>query len=40
MHRIGRTGRAGNKGVSISFMNREDDRRMAKELVYMFEDCE
>lgn len=37
VHRIGRTGRAGNLGRSTSFVDPEDvsDRRMAKYIVYV-----
>lgn len=28
MHRIGRTGRAGNKGQAISFVSREEERTL------------
>jgi len=33
IHRIGRTGRAGNKGKSITFFEPEEDKRLASELV-------
>ena len=39
VHRIGRTGRAGAKGTSISFLTCEDDRKIAKELVEVLEDA-
>lgn len=38
MHRVGRTGRAGRKGTSISFITRED-WAMAKELIDILEEA-
>lgn len=39
MHRVGRTGRAGRKGTSISFITRED-WAMAKELINILEEAQ
>jgi len=33
VHRIGRTGRAGAKGIAVSFINPEDDQKIVNELV-------
>jgi superfamily II DNA/RNA helicase len=33
VHRIGRTGRAGDTGVSITFLSSNDDKGMAKDLI-------
>lgn len=33
VHRIGRTGRAGAQGISVSFLTQEDDANIAKELI-------
>ena len=40
VHRIGRTGRAGAKGIAISFLNPDDDFRIIKELVEFMEESE
>ena len=40
MHRIGRTGRAGNKGASISFFDEEKDSDLARELVKILSGAE
>ena len=33
VHRIGRTGRAGDKGMAITFLDPEEDCKIAKELL-------
>lgn len=33
VHRIGRTGRVGNKGHAVSFFDQESDAPLAKDLV-------
>jgi ATP-dependent RNA helicase DDX5/DBP2 len=33
IHRIGRTGRAGDKGTSISYLDPDDDAKIARELI-------
>ena len=33
VHRIGRTGRAGAKGIAVSFINPEDDQKIVNELL-------
>jgi len=40
VHRIGRTGRAGNKGASISFFDEEKDSDLARELVKILSGAE
>lgn len=37
VHRIGRTGRAGSKGVAYSFFNEESDASLAKDLCNLLE---
>lgn len=37
VHRIGRTGRVGNKGKATSFYDPNDDRNLAKDLVKILE---
>jgi len=39
-HRIGRTGRAGALGISISFLTQEEDANIAKELIEFMIDSE
>lgn len=39
IHRIGRTGRAGSFGTSISFLTYEEDKKMAVELVKVMRDA-
>jgi superfamily II DNA/RNA helicase len=38
IHRIGRTGRAGEKGTSISFLTYEDDKKIAGDLIEILEE--
>jgi ATP-dependent RNA helicase DDX5/DBP2 len=38
IHRIGRTGRAGEKGTSISFLTFEEDKKIATDLVDLLRD--
>ena len=33
VHRIGRTGRAGNTGTAVSFVVTEDDKKLAKDII-------
>jgi len=40
VHRIGRTGRAGAQGISISFLTFEDDCNIAKDLIEFLIDSE
>jgi superfamily II DNA/RNA helicase len=40
VHRIGRTGRAGAKGIAVSFINPEDDAKIIKELVDFMHDSQ
>lgn len=37
LHRVGRAGRFGTKGLSISFVSSEDDQRVLKEIEKRFE---
>lgn len=39
IHRIGRTGRAGAFGTSISFLNPDEDRKVAKDLIGVLDDA-
>lgn len=39
IHRIGRTGRAGKKGVSISFLLEDEDQRIASDLIDVLEEA-
>lgn len=38
VHRIGRTGRAGAKGIAISFLNEEEDSKIVKDLLKFMEE--
>ena len=37
LHRVGRAGRFGTKGLSISFVSNEDDEKVLKEIEKRFE---
>lgn len=39
VHRIGRTGRAGNYGTAISFFNPQEDGKLARELIRILEEA-
>jgi superfamily II DNA/RNA helicase len=39
IHRIGRTGRAGNFGTAIAFMTYEEDKKIAPEVLKMMTDA-
>ncbi len=38
VHRIGRTGRAGDKGTSISFIDPDDDGKIVRDLIQILTD--
>ena len=38
VHRIGRTGRAGAKGIAISFINEQEDAKIIRDLVKFMEE--
>ena len=39
IHRIGRTGRAGAYGTSITFLTYDEDRKVAKNIIEVFDEC-